>query len=124
MNTYVDVKYLNLMSHRLERFSKKGDNLWNFRCPFCGDSEKNKSKARGYVYRVKVDLFYKCHNCGASHTLYKFLEIVSPAVCKEYQLERYRSGQNGKSNYKKVDEKELFSKFAKPEFKLENDDGY
>ena len=56
MNTYVDVKYLNLLSHRLERFSKKGDYLWNFRCPYCGDSEKQIERLEGYVYRVKVDL--------------------------------------------------------------------
>ena len=44
MSTYVDIKYLNLMSHRLQRFSKKGDYLWNFRCPFCGDSKSQNQK--------------------------------------------------------------------------------
>ena len=117
MSVYIDKKFLNQISPVLEKFKWKKDNLANCRCPICGDSKKNPNKCRGFFFQKGSDYFYKCHNCGASHTLYKFLEIVAPAVCKEYQLERYRSGQNGKSNYKKVDEKELFTKFKKPEFK-------
>ena len=92
MNTYVDVKYLNLMSHRLQRFSKKGDYLWNFRCPFCGDSKKNKSKARGYVYRTKNDLFYKCHNCSKGTNLANLVLEVDESLYKEYLVERYKEG--------------------------------
>ena len=57
MSIWIDVKYLNLVSSKLSFFKKKGDNLWNFRCPVCGDSEKKKSKARGYVYKKGNDLF-------------------------------------------------------------------
>ena len=56
---YTEIKYLNLLSIRLEKFKKKGDYLWNFLCPVCGDSQKNKNKARGFVFRVKGDLLYK-----------------------------------------------------------------
>ena len=49
--SYIDVKYLNLISPMLPLFKKKGDNLWNFRCPYCGDSQKSRTKARGYVFR-------------------------------------------------------------------------
>ena len=51
--SYIDVKYLNLISSMLLLFKKKGDNLWNFRCPYCGDSQKSRTKARGYVFRKK-----------------------------------------------------------------------
>ena len=69
MSIYVDRKYLNLVSHRLKKFKRKNDDLYNFRCPLCGDSQKNQSKARGYVYRKKNDLFFKCHNCGSGTTM-------------------------------------------------------
>ena len=80
------------MSHRLQRFSKKGDYLWNFRCPFCGDSKKNKSKARGYVYRTKNDLFYKCHNCSKGTNLANLILEVDESLYKEYLVERYKEG--------------------------------
>ena len=47
---YVDAKYVGLISSRLENFKKKTNTLYNFRCPICGDSEKNPYKARGYLY--------------------------------------------------------------------------
>ena len=73
---YIDTKYISLISLRLRNFTKKGDYLWNFSCPFCGDSQKNKKKARGFVYRTKNDLFYKCHNCSHGTNLSKLIEYV------------------------------------------------
>ena len=49
MNTFVDIKYIGLLSPNLSQFKKKKDGLYNFRCPYCGDSQKNKLKARGYL---------------------------------------------------------------------------
>ena len=90
--SYIDSKYLNILSPQLLRFKKKGDFLWNFRCPYCGDSQKSRSKARGFVYRNKNDLFYKCHNCGVGTTLGNLLKHVDSKIHKDYILERYRSG--------------------------------
>ena len=118
MSTYIDIKYINLVSVQLEKFSWKKDNLANCRCPICGDSKRNKTKARGYFYKKGNDFFYKCHNCGAGHSLYRFLESVSPSLTKEYSLERWRNGENGRSNYKKPDEDKMFDIFkTKPEVK-------
>jgi hypothetical protein len=118
MSMYIDKKYINQISPLLERFKWKSDNLANCRCKICGDSQKNKSKSRGYFFLKGNDFFYKCHNCGVGFNLYNFLKEVSPALCKEYSLERYRNGETGKSNYKKPEEKELFIfKDAKPKFK-------
>ena len=89
------------MSPKLGRFTKKKDDLYNFRCPLCGDSQKNKTKTRGYVYRKKNDYFYMCHNCGVSTTFFNFLKQVDPAMLKEYQLERYTNGETGNNNYTK-----------------------
>jgi len=104
MSTYIDKKYINMVSPQLERFKWKSANLANCRCPICGDSQKNKSKARGFFFPKKNDYFFKCHNCGIGHSVYRFLQFIAPALAQEYALERWRNGENGKSNYVKPDE--------------------
>ncbi len=94
MSSYIDIKYVSLISPYLTQFKKKGDYLWNFRCPYCGDSKKNRTKARGFVYRKKNDLFYKCHNCGVGTTLGKLIEYLDSKTYKDYILERYKTGSN------------------------------
>jgi len=94
MSTYLDRKYINLVSNTLEKFKWKKVNLANCRCPLCGDSENNKNKARGYFFSSKDSYFYKCHNCGASYNVYKFLEIISPALFKQYCLEKFTEKNN------------------------------
>jgi transcription elongation factor Elf1 len=89
----IDIQYLYNISPRLDRFKKKSQNLYNFRCVYCGDSQKNKTKARAYVYRSKNDLFYKCHNCGKGTTLGKLVEYVDPQLYKSYVLEKYKGGR-------------------------------
>jgi len=120
MTSYIDKKFINMASMYLDRFKWKSDSLANCRCPICGDSQKNKSKARGFFYQKGNDYFYKCHNCGAGHSLYRFLESVSPSLVKEYQLERWKSGHNGNSNYKKPEIEEMF-KMSAPKFKSKHD---
>ena len=90
--SYIDTKYLNILSTQLQLFKKKGENLWNFRCPYCGDSQKSRTKARGFVYRKKNDLFFKCHNCGAGATLGNLIKHVNSKVYDDYIMERYRKG--------------------------------
>ncbi len=90
---YIDLKYINLCTSRLQRFKKVRDDLWNFRCPVCGDSHKRKDKARGYIYKKKTQYFFKCHNCGAGHTFNNFLKSIDALLHKEYVLEKYQSGQ-------------------------------
>ena len=92
MNSYIDIKYVSLISPFLQQFKKKGDFLWNFRCPYCGDSQKSRTKARGFLYRKKNDIFYKCHNCGVGTTLGKLIEFLDSKTYKDYIMERYKSG--------------------------------
>ena len=92
MQSYIDVKYVSLISPYLQQFKKKGDFLWNFRCPYCGDSKKNRTKARGFVFRKKNDLFYKCHNCGVGATLGNLIKEINSKTYDDYILERYKSG--------------------------------
>ena len=77
----------------LEKFKRKSDNLFNFRCPHCGDSKKSSSKARGFVYRKKNDMFFKCHNCGVGQTLGNLIKFLDPTMHKEYVFERFKDGK-------------------------------
>ena len=115
MSVFIDRTFLLRISNRLPRFTKKKDDLYNFRCPICGDSQKNKLKSRGYIFRKKNDYFYMCHNCGLSTTFYNFLKQVDPGLLKEYQLERYKNGETGNNNYPKPDFEDF--KTEKPTFK-------
>lgn len=89
MSDYVDSKYLNLLSAQLEQFKRKSDNTYNFRCPYCGDSHKSKTKARGYAFVREGALFYKCHNCGVGASIANLIKFVNPQLYKEYTLEKF-----------------------------------
>ena len=91
--SYIDQKYINLCTSRVEKFKKVRDNLWNFRCPICGDSRKHKNKARGFVYRKKASFFYKCHNCGVGLTFNNFLKHIDRGLYTEYRVEKYKEGE-------------------------------
>ena len=112
MSMITDSKFLGLLSPKLDKFKQVRDHLWNFRCPLCGDSRRNKSKARGYVYRKKSDLFYKCHNCGSGLSIGNLIKELDPTLHKHYIMERYKAGETGK---RKTKEPEF--KFESPKFK-------
>ena len=94
--SYIDIKYARLVGGRLDKFKEKKSGLYNFRCPYCGDSEKHKSKARGYFFLKQNDLIYKCHNCGVGRTLGNFLKDHARDIYDEFVLERYKEGLTGK----------------------------
>ena len=99
---YTEIKYINLLSPKLQKFKHRKDYLWNFRCPICGDSERNKNKARGFIFRIKADLVYKCHNCGAAMPLPRLLEMLDPALYKEYRLEKFKENNTSDPDMRKV----------------------
>lgn len=83
---WLDTKYTNLLSARLDRFKRVGGNF-NFRCPICGDSKKNRAKARGWILSSGDKTRFYCHNCNASMRFSKFLYTLDPLLHKEYVLE-------------------------------------
>ena len=109
----VDSKYVGLVSSRLQKFKRVKADLYNFRCPICGDSQKNKNKTRGYIYSVKNNTNFKCHNCGASMSLNNFIKELDPMLHKLYTMEKFKEGHTGK-NF--VVEQPKFE-FVKPIFK-------
>ena len=93
----VDSKFIGLISSRLQKFKKIKANLYNFRCPICGDSQKQKSKARGYIYGIKENVNFRCHNCGASMSLNNFIKQLDPVIQKQYAMEKFKDGFTGKN---------------------------
>ena len=113
----IDSKYIGLVSSRLQKFKRVKADLFNFRCPICGDSQKHKNKARGYFYQVKTNTNYKCHNCGASMSLNNFLKQIDSTLHKQYTMEKFKEGFTGRNFV--VDEPKL--EFTKPVFRKKID---
>ena len=114
----IDSKYIGLVSSRLSKFKRVKANLYNFRCPICGDSQKHKNKARGYFYQIKTNTNFKCHNCGASLSFNNFLKQIDSTLHKQYTLEKFKEGHAGGRNF--VVEEPKFD-FTKPVFKSKLD---
>ena len=114
----IDSKYIGLVSSRLDKFKRVKANLYNFRCPICGDSKKHKNKARGYLYQVKTNTNFKCHNCGASLSFNNFLKQIDTSLHKQYVMEKFKEGHTsgiGKGNSFVVESPKF--DFKKPVFK-------
>ena len=111
--SFIDLKYINAVSPRLEKFTKKKDYLYNFRCPYCGDSKKNKNRARGFFFRMKADMVFKCHNCGVGRTLTNFLKDMDVNLHDQYVMEKFKNGLTGKG----TTTPEPKFEFEKPKFK-------
>jgi predicted RNA-binding Zn-ribbon protein involved in translation (DUF1610 family) len=94
--SYIDTEYIQLVSSRLVLFTRKKADLYNFRCPYCGDSQKRKNKARGYLFKVKNDFVYKCHNCGVGRTFSNFLKDQDTHLHDRYVMEKFKNGRTGK----------------------------
>jgi hypothetical protein len=90
MSLLIDLRYLAQIAPRLSLFKKKSESLYNFRCVFCGDSQKNKHKTRGYVYQSKDHLSFKCHNCNLSCSLDNLISFIDPSIHKAYRLDKFR----------------------------------
>ena len=114
--SYLDDKYIGLISPRLEKFKKIRGGVYTFRCPYCGDSQKHKNKTRGYFYQNKSDYNFKCHNCGMTRSFTYFLKDRDQPLYDEYIMERFKSGLTGKGTV--APEPEF--KFTPPKFKKKN----
>ena len=110
---FVDIKFITFVALKLRNFKQKKQYLWNFSCPMCGDSKKNKFKARGYFYRTKTNINYICHNCGSSMSLGNFIKSLDPHLYSQYQLEKYKNESHSnvaRPDFSMAQEKPVFSK--------------
>jgi transcription elongation factor Elf1 len=84
MNKDILFKYLKKVINT-EILDKSG--YFNFRCPFCGDSAKNKRKKRGSFHYKNSNYFYRCFNCGISLEVYSFFKELDYISYKELKKE-------------------------------------
>ena len=116
----VDSKFIGLVSSRLLKFKRVKSNLYNFRCPICGDSQKHKNKARGYLYGIKANVNFRCHNCGASMSFNNFLREIDHTLQKQYVMEKFKDGFAGVKGGSAI-EKPAQLKFEEPKFRQKLD---
>lgn len=85
----IDYKFAMMLSNRLERFSVKSTSPLkiNCRCVLCGDSQKSKSKARGWITEYQDSARFGCFNCGESIWLKDLLQRVDSNLADEYIME-------------------------------------
>lgn len=83
---WLENKYIGLVSVRLPLFKKKS-NGYNFRCPFCGDSQVSKTKTRGWIYQNKGRNRYHCFNCSVSLSFDEFLKNIDQSLYSQYKIE-------------------------------------
>jgi len=88
---FEEIRYINNMGSQFRNFTQKDTYLWNFSCPLCGDSKKNKLKARGYLYRNNNTITFKCHNCNVSMSFGNFLKQVDPSLYQQYRYDSYEA---------------------------------
>lgn len=110
MHSWIETKYINLLSPRLERF-KKLNGSYNFRCPYCGDSKKSKTKARGWLFTKNGETRYFCHNCSASKKFRWFLKDTDLTLYYEFVKESLVEGEK-----EKTDLQEFVDKMKQPEY--------
>lgn len=105
MVDYVDLHYANLLSSKLDRFRITSRNPCkiNFRCPVCNDSQKSKTKARGWLLERDNSLYFYCHNCGTSRGFSYFLKDLDALLYDDYIAEKFLKGN--KKDTKKQDKK-------------------
>lgn len=95
---WLDQKYIGLVQSQLLNFHKIDDNVWNFRCVYCGDSKTDRRKRKAYLYVGKKQItFYKCHKCQMVVTFGTFLKHVNSTLHKEYLRDTFSErGQSPK----------------------------
>lgn len=92
---YLDIQFARQLSYRLDRWKEMSTSPFkaNFRCPICHDSEKSKTKRRGWIYQNNGDnyLRYGCFNCNANMSFQRFLKMQDFNLHEQYILEKYRN---------------------------------
>lgn len=98
MSVYVQKKYIDKFRFNLLMFDWEGSSRCTFRCPYCGDSKKSKSKKRGnlFIPPGSDSFMFKCYNCQFSTSFYSFLEFFAPHLKQEYVFECFNGNKTQK----------------------------
>jgi len=111
---WLEQKYIGLLSGRLRNYRRKSSGLYNFSCPICLDSDKDRTKARGYMYSKQGKTLYHCHNCTVTMGFEKFLKTIDEVLYREYTLEKLKDSKTPQL----VELQEFVNKMKKPVFML------
>ena len=123
MVDFVDIQYAQMLSGRLENFKIRNTNPYkiNFRCPICGDSQKSRSKARGWLLERDNKFSFYCHNCGTSQGFSYFLKGQDQQLYNDYVADKFTGKANNTikdTKDKEVDDSKFKTKA--PTFKRQN----
>jgi hypothetical protein len=105
-------KYISIISVKLDKYKRKGPNLFNFRCPICGDSETHQNKARAYIYEKQGKTLFHCHNCNATMSAPNFIKMVDNTIYNEYVMEKLKDSKSPEQ----LDYEAFVEKMKKPVF--------
>ncbi len=89
MTSYLDSKYLTLISGRLRNYQRKGGSVHQFSCPVCGDSKSDRRKARGYAFEASGVLHVVCKRCGLSTNVRGMLKRIDNDLYRDYCAEAF-----------------------------------
>jgi len=112
MMSWLEQKYIGLVSPRLRNFKRKSSGLYNCSCPFCGDSETDKRKARGYIYSRTGKTLYHCHNCSITYAFSNFLKNFDFNLYSEFSLEKLKDEKSPQQ----LELEQFVAKMKKPVF--------
>jgi len=129
---WLETKYIGLVSSKLDRFKRKSGSTYNFRCPVCGDSKQNKSKARGWIFDRSGKSRFYCHNCNASMSINAFIKFIDTQLYQEFKLEKLKETSSGHEQkpvitlhqYRPIFEKDIALRGLKRVSQLHHDDAH
>lgn len=94
--SWLESKYIGVLSTRLRNFKRKSGSLYNFSCPLCGDSTKDPRKARAYIYVKESKFRFHCHNGCGTMSVPNFIKKVDEFVYNDFMIEKVLDQNGGK----------------------------
>lgn len=91
--TYADMLGSRLEGWRVQAYSPYRS---NFRCPICGDSQKNRHKKRAFIIENTGYLLFHCHNECGTIGFEKFLKDHHNDLYTAYRLDLIRNHYDDK----------------------------
>lgn len=112
LDIYDQIAVLPRISSRLTHFKARGHRCWYFRCPYCGDSQRNPFKTRANIFVYEEQLYFKCFNCPEKKPFLAFLKELDAPLYRQVFAEKFSETKNSRKS--KVD---LTDKLYTPEIK-------
>jgi hypothetical protein len=113
LDFYKQLSIIKQLSYSLERFTDKGNYLYHFRCPVCGDSKKDPTRTRGNFVKVEDSFVFKCFNCGLVESFPHFLKEHFPDVYKQEILAEFLHKEDSEEKVEEIKQELLAQKRIK-----------